>query len=204
MTLVDVITTFEFQVSAKHCTFGQRTLLVSFSRITVSVSGCDLSCCSGLAEGLGLIQLPTSTLANWQRFKANLKEPQQYIYGNVSIYCSVTASYSFLHHILEQLRAQHQHIEITLSTGDPALAINRVLDGHESMAIAAKPNKLPAQIAFVDIGYSPLVFIAPKIACSITQKLASNTPSIDWSELEFIVPEQGFARQRLEQWWPKK
>lgn len=154
-------------------------------------------------EGLEFIDYATSTLANWQRFKANLKEPQQYIYGNVSIYCSVTASYSFLHHILEQLRAQHQHIEITLNTGDPALAINRVLDGHESMAIAAKPNKLPAQIAFVDIGYSPLVFIAPKIACSITQKLASNTPSIDWSELEFIVPEQGFARQRLEQWWRK-
>lgn len=154
-------------------------------------------------EGHAFIDYATATLANWQRFKADLKEPEQHIYGNVSIYCSVTASYSFLHHILEQLRAQHQHIEITLNTGDPALAINRVLDGHESMAIAAKPNKLPTQVAFVNIGYSPLVFIGPKISCPITDKLASNNESIDWSELEFIVPEQGFSRKRLEQWWRK-
>ncbi|AYM86047.1 MULTISPECIES: HTH-type transcriptional activator IlvY [Pseudoalteromonas] len=154
-------------------------------------------------EGESFIDYATSTLANWQRFKANVKDPTQHIYGNVSIYCSVTASYSFLHQILEQLRAQHQHIEITLNTGDPALAINRVLDAHESMAIAARPSKLPAQIAFVNIGHSPLVLIGPKIQCPISEKIAKNAPHIDWSELEFIVPEQGFSRQRLEQWWRK-
>ncbi|WP_273049202.1 HTH-type transcriptional activator IlvY [Pseudoalteromonas sp.] len=154
-------------------------------------------------EGELFIDYATATLANWQRFKANIKDPQQHIYGNVSIYCSVTASYSFLHQILEQLRAQHQYIEITLNTGDPALAINRVLDGHESMAIAAKPSKLPVQIAFVEIGYSPLLFIGPKIQCPITEKLTQSNDDINWSELEFIVPEQGFSRQRLEHWWRK-
>ena len=99
-------------------------------------------------EGESFIEYANATLANWHRFKANVQEPQQHVYGNVSIYCSVTASYSFLHQILEQLRMQHPYIEITLNTGDPALAINRVLDGHEDMAIAAKPLKLPGQIAF--------------------------------------------------------
>ncbi|MBA6409859.1 HTH-type transcriptional activator IlvY [Pseudoalteromonas sp. 5Ae-yellow] len=154
-------------------------------------------------EGESFIDYATATLANWQRFKTNVKDPQQHIYGKVSIYCSVTASYSFLHQILEQLRAQHQYIEITLNTGDPALAINRVLDGHELMAIAAKPNKLPSQIAFVDIGHSPLLLIGPKIQCPITQKLTQNSDDINWSDLEFIVPEQGFSRQRLEHWWRK-
>lgn len=153
--------------------------------------------------GVAFSEYATTTLANWQHFKANLNEPQRAIYGNVSIYCSVTASYSFLHHILEQLRVQHQHIEITLNTGDPAVAINRVLDGHESVAIAARPIKLPAQVAFVDIGYSPLVLIAPKIPCAITEKLAKNTEHIAWSELEYIVPEQGFSRRKLELWWRK-
>ena len=102
-----------------------------------------------------------------------------------------------------KIKIKTDYIEITLNTGDPALAINRVLDGHESMAIAARPSKLPAQIAFVDIGYSPLVLIAPTIQCPITEKLATNTETIDWSELEFIVAEQGFSRQRLEQWWRK-
>ena len=154
-------------------------------------------------EGESFIDYARATLANWQQFKSNVNEPQQHIYGNVSIYCSVTASYSFLYQILEQLRAQHQHIEITLNTGDPALAINRVLDGHEAMAIAAKPSKLPTQIAFVTIGYSPLVLIAPKIQCPITEKIALANENIDYSELEFIVPEHGFSRQRLEAWWRK-
>jgi LysR family positive regulator for ilvC len=154
-------------------------------------------------EGVAFIDYATATLTNWQRFKAGINEPQQHIYGKVSIYCSVTASYSFLHQILEHLRAQHQYIEIKLNTGDPAVAINRVLDGHESMAIAAKPDKLPAQIAFISIGYSPLVLIAPKIICSITEKISHSVGVLDWSELEFIVPEQGFARKRLEQWWRK-
>jgi len=154
-------------------------------------------------EGESFIEYANATLANWHRFKANVQEPQQHVYGNVSIYCSVTASYSFLHQILEQLRMQHPYIEITLNTGDPALAINRVLDSHEDMAIAAKPIKLPGQIAFTSVGYSPLVLIAPKIACPISEKLSASE-QIDWSDLEFIVAEQGLSRQRLEQWWRKK
>ena len=51
-------------------------------------------------EGESFIDYATATLANWQRFKTNVKDPQQHIYGKVSIYCSVTASYSFLHQIL--------------------------------------------------------------------------------------------------------
>ena len=154
-------------------------------------------------EGESFIEYANHTLANWHRFKANVQEPQQHVYGNVSIYCSVTASYGFLHQILEQLRMQHPYIEITFNTGEPALAINRVLDGHEDMAIAAKPMKLPGQIAFTSVGYSPLVLIAPKIACPISEKLYANE-QIDWSDLEFIVAEQGLSRQRLEQWWRKK
>ncbi|MCQ8877328.1 HTH-type transcriptional activator IlvY [Pseudoalteromonas shioyasakiensis] len=154
-------------------------------------------------EGESFIDYANATLANWHRFRANVQDPEQTIYGKVSIYCSVTASYSFLHQILEQLRLQHQHIEIKLNTGDPALAINRVLDSHEAMAIAAKPDKLPAQIAFASIGYSSLVFIAPRNPSAITEKLASYNGAVNWSELEFIVPEQGFTRQRLEHWWRK-
>ncbi len=154
-------------------------------------------------EGKAFCDYANATLASWHRFKADIQEPQQHIYGNVSIYCSVTASYSFLHQILEQLRMQHPYIEITLNTGDPALAINRVLDGHEAMAIAAKPVKLPGQIAFTSIGYSPLVLIGPKIACPISEQL-KDLETIHWSNLEFIVAEQGLSRQRLEQWWRKK
>ncbi|MGO2013090.1 MAG: HTH-type transcriptional activator IlvY [Pseudoalteromonas sp.] len=154
-------------------------------------------------EGLSFIDYANATLANWQRFRTNVNDPEQPIYGDVSIFCSVTASYSFLYQILEQLRLRHQYIEIKLNTGDPALALNRVFDGQEDMAIAAKPDKLPSQIAFASIGYSPLVFIAPKIECSLNDQLLKCGNQVPWSKLAFIVPEQGFARQRLEQWWFK-
>ena len=48
-----------------------------------------------------------------------------------------------------------------------------------------------------------MVLIAPKIQCPITEKIAFANENIDYSTLEFIVPEHGFSRQRLETWWRK-
>lgn len=35
-------------------------------------------------EGVAFKEYASATLSHWQRFKANLNEPQQHIYGNVS------------------------------------------------------------------------------------------------------------------------
>ncbi len=153
--------------------------------------------------GVAFIDYANATLANWQRFKQGIENDANVLTGEVSIYCSVTASYSFLYQLLERLRSEHSGIEIKLHTGDPAQAIDRVLDGHEQVAIAAKPEKLPAQLAFTSIGFSPLVFIAPKIPCEVSECLAQSE-TIPWQSLPFIVPEQGLNRKHLEDWWRKQ
>jgi LysR family positive regulator for ilvC len=109
------------------------------------------------------------------------------------MYCSVTASYSFLFDLLTRFRHDHPHVEIKLHTGDPEDAIPRVLAGDEDIAIGAKPDRLQAGLAFRRIEFSPLVFIASK-----------NHPApnlADWSENPMILSERGLARRRMDEWF---
>lgn len=81
--------------------------------------------------------------------------------GSVTLYCSVTASYSLLAGLLPEFRARYPGVEINVHTGDEASALRRVAQGREDLAIAARPDQLPANIAFLELATTPLVFIAP-------------------------------------------
>jgi len=112
------------------------------------------------------------------------------------VYCSVTASYSFLFDILTRFRQDHPRIEIKLHTGDPEDAISRVFSGDEDIAIGARPNTLQAGLAFKPIAVSPLVFIAAK-----DQETAALP---DWANIPMILPERGLARRRLDGWFRRQ
>ena len=135
------------------------------------------------------------TLDQWETFRHTLQEQSRELKGEISMYCSVTASYSFLYEILSQFRQQHPAIEIKLHTGDPAPAIDRVLAGQEDIAIAARPDKLPTGIAFRRITMSPLVFITPK------DNFAPPVTPGEWGETPMILSEQGLARDRTDDWF---
>ncbi|SFB91091.1 HTH-type transcriptional activator IlvY [Pseudoalteromonas denitrificans] len=154
-------------------------------------------------QGKDFVEYAKLSLSQWNRFKSSLDENHTELQGELSLYCSVTASYSFLYRLLETFRQQHQKIEIKLNTGDPGIAITRILDGHEDMAIAAKPDQLPANIAFCTTGTSALQFIAPKMQCDISQEINLLGQDVKWQSLPYIVPEQGLNRKRLEHWWKK-
>ncbi|MDZ7854241.1 MAG: LysR family transcriptional regulator [Halomonas sp.] len=81
--------------------------------------------------------------------------------GEISIYCSVTASYSFLYDLLSEFRTHHPGIELKLHTGDSGQSLPRVLAGNEDMAITPRPRQAPDALAFKSLTRSPLVFIAP-------------------------------------------
>ncbi len=137
------------------------------------------------------------TLDQWETLQADLLAEHQSLKGQLSVYCSVTASYSFLYDQLKAFRQRHPGVEITLHTGDPDVAISRVQQGEEDLAIAARPDQLPQGIAFQSMGLSPLVFIAP-LAGETDFNLT--TPP-DWSQIPMIVSEQGVARERLDNWF---
>jgi LysR family positive regulator for ilvC len=122
--------------------------------------------------------------------------------GELRLYCSVTASYSFLARILPAFRIKHPGIELKLSTGDQARSVDRVLAGEEDIVIAAQPEKLPAKLRYQELGRSTLRFIGPTIPCAVKEKL--DEVEVDWRELPLILAETGIARRRVDAWFKRR
>jgi LysR family positive regulator for ilvC len=156
------------------------------------------------AEGRIFQDYARDTLSQWDSLRNTLLSEAQELQGEISVYCSVTASYSFLYDLLRQFRSHHPKIEIKLHTGDPAAAVSQVLKGEEDLAIAARPDNLPPGLAFRSIGLSPLVFIAPVDDPVINPLLDANPDQADWSQVPMILSERGLARERLDAWFRQK
>lgn len=151
-------------------------------------------------EGKLLQTFARDTLQQWDAFRDSLLQESQDLRGEISIYCSVTASYSFLYDVLSDFRQRHPRIELKLHTGDPALAISRVLSGQEDIAIAARPDRLPDSLAFRRVAVSPLVFIASR---EISANLSATAPVTEemWANTPMILSEEGLARERVDGWF---
>jgi LysR family positive regulator for ilvC len=144
-------------------------------------------------EGEQFLVFAKEVIQQWETYQESLLSQAAQLRGQLSIYCSVTASYSFLYEILTEFRVRHPGIAIKLHTGDPAQAIERVLAGHEDIAIAAKPDKLPQGVSFKPINSSPLIFI--------TGIQAEDWQNRDWKNIPVIIPEEGIARGRIDRWF---
>lgn len=150
-------------------------------------------------EGQSFLLFAREVLQQWDTYQESLLAQADQLRGQLSIYCSVTASYSFLFDILTEFRVSHPGIAIKLHTGDPAQSIERVLAGNEDIAIAAKPDKLPAGISFKLIARSPLIFIAPRD--DKAWHPPTSTAQDFWRTIPMIISEEGLARERLDAWF---
>lgn len=144
-------------------------------------------------EGQSYLNFAKEVLQQWETYQESLIAQADQLHGQLSIYCSVTASYSFLYDILTEFRVKHPGIAIKLHTGDPAQSIERVQAGYEDIAIAAKPEKLPTGISFKPIAHSSLVFICAKEH--------QEWKEADWNRIPIIIPEEGLPRERLNLWF---
>ena len=152
-------------------------------------------------EGRVFQQYARDALEQWELLRHSLMEEAGDLAGEISIYCSVTASYSFLYELLSEFRLRYPRIELKLHTGDPADAINRVLGGDEDMAITARPEALPTQLAFKPIAVSPLVFIAPSEAADWLPASTARPSAGEWARAPMILSESGLARERADAWF---
>lgn len=144
------------------------------------------------------------TVERWEALQRELHRQSDVLAGRLSIFCSVTASYSFLHELLNQYRARFPAVEIQLHTGDTALSIQRVLDEQEDVGIAARPERIPDALAFLPIRQSPLIFIAPRGSSPIRELLDASRQtgtSLPWDRLPMILSESGLARDRVNRWF---
>jgi len=142
-------------------------------------------------------------LGGWDAIRGALMEQAGELRGEVRMYCSVTASYSFLFDLLARFRRDHPLVEIKLHTGDPEEALGRVLSGAEDIAIGARPEQLPAGLAFRLITVSPLQFISAAQGEYAGLGTASPARAADWLKTPLILSERGLARRRVDAWFRK-
>jgi LysR family positive regulator for ilvC len=155
-------------------------------------------------EGQKFVAYARDARTHWDSIRHELTHNSDQLHGEISLYCSVTASYSFLFDLLSRFRATHPGIEIKLHTGDPDLAITRILDGKEDITIAARPATLPRGLVFEPITQSPLLFIAPCEQSDPNVPASPPTSAKQWSKVPMILSEGGISRQRIEAWFRQK
>lgn len=141
-------------------------------------------------------------LEQWHLLKLSLEQEQAQLSGVLHIYCSVTAAYSHLPPLLERFRQQHPLVEIMLTTGDAADAVDQVQQQSVDLAIAARPESLSRQFYFHPIAEIPMTMIAPTMACAVQQQLKQ--ADVPWQDIPIILPEHGPARKRFEHWFRRK
>lgn len=143
------------------------------------------------------------TIDQWAALKLALQDEETALQGELSVYCSVTASYSFLYQILHTFRRAQPSVEIKLHTGDPENGLGRVQSGYEDIAMAARPPRLPEGIAFKPVGITPLVLIAP-LKFELPNPTEQTNPLTPHQLLTqappMILPESGVARSMINDW----
>lgn len=146
------------------------------------------------AAGDKLLVFCRHTLEQWQRLKSELQQDSRQLKGELSLYCSVTASYSHLPALLERFRQAYPQVEIRLTTGDPALATRKVIDQQADLAIAAGTPDFPAELAFHQLDVLPLVLICP------ASYRFSHWQQLDWRTVSMVLPESGPSKRIVHHW----
>lgn len=152
-------------------------------------------------EGQKFVEYARQTSSQWNLIRHELSDNSDQLKGEISLYSSVTASYSFLYDLLNRFRIAQPGIEIKLRTGDPEHAIAHILDGKEDVTIAARPAKLPRGLAFNPIAMSPLLFIAPLE--QQVPNIPTTAPAIpqEWENIPMILSESGVSRVHVDDWF---
>ncbi|MDE9432353.1 HTH-type transcriptional activator IlvY [Xenorhabdus bovienii] len=152
--------------------------------------------------GEQLKQFAQQTLLQYQQLRHSLNHQSPSLSGELRLFCSVTAAYSHLPQVLDKFRAEHPLVEIKLTTGDAADAVDRIQSDQADLGIAGKPEKMPNNVSFTKIGEIPLVLIAPSLPCAVRTLATQEQP--DWNAIPFILPEHGPSRTRIELWFRRK
>jgi LysR family positive regulator for ilvC len=145
--------------------------------------------------GETLATFATNVLSQWDDVHNQFQQDSKEIQGELSLYCSVTASQSHLPNVIQQLNARYPKITLKLETGDPALAIKKVEDMQIDVALAVCTPTMSKDVHFTPIDDIPLVLIAPK------QWRIYNVAGIDWQQHPVVLPELGYARDLVLKWF---
>ena len=148
------------------------------------------------------LEYAQQALTEWDAIVHCLTDTANDLHGSLSLYCSVTASYSFLYDILTDFRQVHPKIELNIHTGDPAIAVDRVMMGQEDIAIVMGSENMPKEVSFKPITLTPLQLIEPINASFYNTQIDPYTQTF-WDKVPLVVPEKGPAREKLDSWFTR-
>lgn len=143
------------------------------------------------AAGLVFKEYALEITTKWENLKISLRDEEPQLTGTLVMFCSVTASYTFMRTLLNKFRAIYPAVHLKLNTGAAENAIARTLEGQVDVAMSARPAKLPSGVIFSTCAVTSLVFIVEKNFAPV-KEITSKTP--------MILPERGVARSKLNKW----
>lgn len=147
--------------------------------------------------GNQLLSYARNAVQEWQHFQETVAQQDKKVSGSISVYASITAVYSLLPHLLEAYRSAYPDVQLALRTGAAERAIEQLMSGEIDLAVAALPDQKQAQLEFMPLAETPLVFIAPK---SPDFPMTTKNRKLDLTQVPLVVPQSGVARNRLDAW----
>lgn len=200
---------FQHLASTLHFAKTSDALFVSPSTLSRAIQRLEDECGTALfvrdnrsvkitAAGLKLLDFSQLLLAEWKKVKWELQQDHQLLQGELSLYCSVTASVSHLPKLLDSFRHKYPRVEIKLTTGDPALSVSKVMQQDADAAIAIYTPDFPNELHFLPIEDIPLVLIAPK------DSRLHTLSQVDWRQHSVILPESGPSKRMVHHWFAEQ
>ena len=196
---------FQHLASSLHFSKTAEALYVSPSTLSRSIQRLEDECGSALfvrdnrsvrltSAGQRMLEFSQSVLNDWQALKNELDQHNQLLRGELSLYCSVTASQSYLPVLLDRFRHQHPQVEIHLTTGDHALSASRLIEQKSDVAISIHTPDFPQELAFYPLDRIPLLLIAPK------ESQLTSLHQVDWTSHSMILPDSGPSKRIVHHW----
>ena len=200
---------FQHLAGSLHFSRTAQALFVSPSTLSRAIQRLEDECGTPLfvrdnrkvkltAAGAKLLNFSQQTLAEWKRVKLELNQDHLQLQGELSLFCSVTASQSHLPNLLDNFRHKYPQVEIKLTTGDPTWSASKVMQQEVDASIAIHTPDFPAELKFLPLDKIPLVLIAPK-----DLKL-TRLNQLDWRDHSFILPESGPSKRIVHHWFTEQ
>ncbi len=145
--------------------------------------------------GLVFKKYAVQAVHDWQAVREGLEDKGK-VYGDLSIYSSLTAAYSVLPKLISKFSRDFSEVKIGLRTGAEEEAIEKVLEGEIDIAVAALPDREVRGIEFLPLLVTDLVFVGAK-----SPTLLSSGSPLD---MPLVLPEKGVSRVRVDKWLKNK
>ncbi len=198
---LDLSRTLRFRETSRRCHLTPSALTRAIARLEEEVGAAlftrDQRSVRLTPDGVRFREYAQRALEEWKAFMADLRQESP-LRGEITLYCSVTASYCVLPRLLWSFRQRYPEVSVTLRTGDAEHGIVRVSDGSADAALVPVPERVPAALDLIPLQKTPLMLIGPVRRCPLQEELAAGRP---WTQLPLILPESGPAHDAIKAWF---